>query len=103
MRAAVVRKIGGPEAVEVLEVPLPEPGPFEVRVKVAAAALNPADAAVWGGFFGPLDELEYTGLGLDAAGTIDAVGTGVLLDVGTSVIVFHSPYCGPPRPRPSTW
>jgi Zn-dependent alcohol dehydrogenase len=50
-----------------------------------------------------LDELEYTGLGLDAAGTIDAVGTGVLLDVGTSVIVFHSPYCGPPRPRPSTW
>jgi NADPH2:quinone reductase len=97
MRAAVVRKIGGPEAVEVLEVPLPEPGPFEVRVKVAAAALNPADAAVWGGFFGPLDELEYTGLGLDAAGTIDAVGTGVLLDVGTPVIAFHSPVLRPTK------
>ncbi|MFJ4782325.1 zinc-binding dehydrogenase [Streptomyces sp. NPDC088794] len=90
MRAAVVRKIGGPEAVEVVEVPLPEPGPFEVRVKVAAAALNPADAAVWGGFFGPLEEVEYVGLGLDAAGTIDAVGTGVLLEVGTPVIVYDA-------------
>ncbi|MFG2785387.1 zinc-binding dehydrogenase [Streptomyces prunicolor] len=97
MRAAVVRKIGGPEAVEVVEVPLPEPGPFEIRVKVAAAALNPADAAVWGGFFGPLDGLAHTGLGLDAAGTIDAVGTGVLLEVGTPVIVFHSAVLRPTK------
>ena len=97
MRAVVVKKIGGPEAVEVLEVPLPEPGPFEIRVKVAAAALNPADAAVWGGFFGPLDGAEYTGLGLDAAGTIDAVGTGVLLEVGSPVIVFHSAVLRPTK------
>lgn len=97
MRAVVVKKTGGPEAVEVLEVPLPEPGPFEIRVKVAAAALNPADAAVWGGFFGPLDEVEYTGLGLDAAGTVDAVGTGVLLKVGTPVIVFHAPVQRPTK------
>ncbi|MCX4817474.1 NADP-dependent oxidoreductase [Streptomyces sp. NBC_01239] len=90
MRAAVVRKIGGPEDVEIVEVPLPEPGPFEVRIKVAAAALNPADAAVWGGFFGPLDGVEFTGLGLDAAGTIDAVGPGVLLKVGTPVIAFDA-------------
>lgn len=96
MRAAVVKKIGGPEAVEVLEVPLPEPGPFEVRVKVEAAGLNPADAAVWGGFFGPL-EVEYIGLGLDAAGTIDAVGPGVLLEVGTPVIVFHAPVLRPTK------
>ncbi|MEV0737579.1 hypothetical protein AB0I51_16705 [Streptomyces sp. NPDC050549] len=56
MRAALVRKTWGPEVVEVLEVPLPEPGPPEVRVKVAAAALNPADSAVWAGFFGPMPE-----------------------------------------------
>jgi NADPH:quinone reductase-like Zn-dependent oxidoreductase len=90
MRAAVVRKTGGPEAVEVLEVPLPEPGPFDVRIKVAAAALNPADAAVWAGVFGPLTEIEYTGLGLDAAGTVDAVGMGVSLAIGTPVIAFDS-------------
>ncbi|WP_043662792.1 zinc-binding dehydrogenase [Streptomyces xylophagus] len=97
MRAAVVKKIGGPEAVEVVEVPLPEPGPLEVRVKVAAAALNPADAAVWAGFFGPVKDVEYTGLGLDAAGTIDAVGPGVLLKVGTPVIVFDAPVVRPTK------
>jgi len=90
MRAAVVKKVGGPEAVEILEVPLPEPGPFQVRIKVAAAALNPADAAVWAGVFGPLEGMEHAGLGLDAAGTIDAVGLGVLLEVGTPVIAFDS-------------
>jgi NADPH:quinone reductase len=90
MRAAVVRKFGGPEAVEVLEVPLPEPGFFEVRVKVAAAALNPADAAVWSGYLGSLEEGRYAGLGLDAAGTIDAVGPGITMEVGTPVIVFDS-------------
>lgn len=97
MRAAVVRKVGGPEAVEVVEVPLPEPGPLEVRVKVAAAALNPADTAVWAGFFGPLEGVEHTGLGLDAAGTIDAVGPGVLLKVGTPVIVFDAPVLRPTK------
>lgn len=97
MRAVVVKKIGGPEAVEVVEVPLPEPGPLEVRVKVAAAALNPADAAVWAGFFGPVEGVEYTGLGLDAAGTIDAVGPGVLLKVGTPVIVFDAPVVRPTK------
>ena len=90
MRAAVVRKVGGPEAIEILEVPLPEPGPFQVRIKVAAAALNPADAAVWAGRFGPLEEMEHAGLGLDAAGTIDAVGLGALLALGTPVIAFDS-------------
>src|SRR5260370_33818675 len=84
MRAAVVRKVGGPEVIEVLEVPTPEPGPLQVRIKVVAAALNPADAPVWAGFFGPLDGMEHAGLGLDAAGTIEAVGPGVLLEGRTS-------------------
>ena len=92
-----MRKAGGPEAVEVLEVPLPEPGPFEIRVKVAAAALNPADAAVWSGRFAPREEVEYTGLGLEAAGTVDAVGPGVLLKVGTPVIVFDAPVLRPTK------
>ena len=90
MRAAVVRKVGGPEVIEVLEVPTPEPGPLQVRIKVVAAALNPADAAVWAGFFGSLEGMEHAGLGLDAAGTIDAVGPGVLLEVGTAVIAFDA-------------
>jgi len=97
MRAAVVRKIGGPEAVEILEVPLPEPGPLEVRIKVAAAALNPADAGVWSGVFKPLDGAEYSGLGLDAAGTIDAVGAAVSMEIGTPVIAFDSAVLRPTK------
>jgi NADPH:quinone reductase-like Zn-dependent oxidoreductase len=97
MRAAVVRKSGGPEAVEILEVPLPEPGPLEVRIKVAAAALNPADAGVWSGVFKPQEGVEYSGLGLDAAGTIDAVGVAVSLKVGTPVIAFDAPVLRPTK------
>jgi NADPH:quinone reductase-like Zn-dependent oxidoreductase len=97
MRAAVVRKIGGPEVVEVLDVPIPEPGPLEVRIKVAAAALNPADAGVWSGVFKPLTEVEYTGLGLEAAGTVDAVGVGISLTVGTPVIAFDAPVLRPTK------
>ena len=97
MRAAVVKTFGGPEAVEVLEVPLPEPGPLEVRIKVAAAALNPADTVVRAGVFRPLEEVEYTGLGFDAAGTVDAVGPGVPLKVGTPVIAFDAPLLRPTK------
>ena len=104
MRAVVVRKVGGPEVVEVLEVPSPEPGPLQVRIKVVAAALNPADAAVWAGFFGSLEGMEHAGLGLDAAGTIEAVGPGVLLEVGTAVIAFDAAVLRPTKARPnSSW
>jgi NADPH:quinone reductase-like Zn-dependent oxidoreductase len=97
MRAAVVKKVGGPEAIEILEVALPEPGPLQVRIKVAAAAVNPADAAMWAGFFGPLQGMEHAGLGLEAAGTIDAVGPGVLLEVGTAVIAFDAAVLRPTK------
>jgi NADPH:quinone reductase-like Zn-dependent oxidoreductase len=97
MLAAVVRKVGGPDVVEVLEVDLPEPGPLQVRIKVAAAALNPADAAVWAGFFGSLEGMEHAGLGLDAAGTIDAVGPGVLLGIGAPVIAFDAAVLRPTK------
>ncbi len=97
MRAAVVKKFGGSEAVEVLEVPLPEPGPLEARIEVAAAALHPADTVVRAGVFRPLEEVEYTGLDFDAAGTLDAVGPGVPLKVGTQVIAFDAPLLRPTK------
>ncbi len=97
MRAAVVKKFGGPEVVEVLEVPLPEPGRLEVRIKVAAAALNPADIAVRSGNFRPSEEVEYIGLGFEAAGTVDAVGPGVAPLAGTPVIAFDAPLLRPTK------
>jgi NADPH:quinone reductase-like Zn-dependent oxidoreductase len=87
-RAAVVRTPGGPDSIEIVDVPVIEPGSGEVRVAIAAAAVNPVDLGVAGGFFhtmGLINQPEHTGLGWDFAGTIVAAGPGVDLAVGTRV------------------
>lgn len=87
-RTAVVRTPGGPESIEIIEVPAVEPGPGEVLVRIAAAAVNPVDLAVAGGFFhgrGLINQPEHTGLGWDLAGVVAASGPGVDLAVGTEV------------------
>src|SRR3954462_10061113 len=87
-RTAVVRTPGGPESIEVIEVPVVEPGPGEVRVRIAAAAVNPVDLGVAGGSFhgmGLINHPEHTGLGWDFAGTVVASGPGVDLATGTEV------------------
>ena len=78
MRAAVVTAFGGPEAVEVVETEVPEPGARQIRIKVAAAALNPVDAGVRAGVFGGAGK--RLGLGWDVAGTVDAVGVAAGVD-----------------------
>ena len=73
MRAAVLTQQGGREAISVQEMPIPEPGPGEVRLRVAACALNWLDVAVRrGGGFGraPLPLI----MGSDFAGTVETVG-----------------------------
>ena len=50
-RTAVVRTPGGPDSIEIIDVPLVEPGPGQVRVEIAAAAVNPVDLAVADGLF----------------------------------------------------
>ncbi|WP_041840821.1 NADP-dependent oxidoreductase [Actinoplanes friuliensis] len=80
MRAVVVTKFGGPEVLQVIEVPTPEPGPGEVLVKVAGASVNNADVMVRTGInvqYGATGAREQFGLGTDVAGTVAAVGEGV--------------------------
>jgi NADPH:quinone reductase-like Zn-dependent oxidoreductase len=87
-RTAVVRTPGGPESIEVIEVPVVEPGPGEIRVRIAAVSVNPVDLGVAEGFFhgmGLINQPERTGLGWDFAGTVVATGPGVDLAVGTEV------------------
>jgi NADPH:quinone reductase-like Zn-dependent oxidoreductase len=89
MRAVVIREFGGPEVLELVEAPLPEPGPGQLRVRVAAAGVNPADLATRAGLLGrrELGDGEQLGLGWDVAGTVDAVGTGVRgVAEGTAVV-----------------
>ena len=87
-RTAIVRTPSGPESIEVIDVPVVEPGPGEVLVRIAAASVNPVDLGVAEGFFhgmGLINQPEHTGLGWDFAGTVAASGPGVELAVGTEV------------------
>ncbi|AIR99812.1 zinc-binding dehydrogenase [Streptomyces glaucescens] len=87
MRAVVVERFGGPEAVEVVETEVPEPGARQVRIKVAAAALNPVDAGVRAGVFGGAGQ--RIGLGWDVAGTVDAAGAAAAWNAGDEVVALH--------------
>ncbi|WP_326949698.1 NADP-dependent oxidoreductase [Amycolatopsis sp. NBC_01307] len=89
MRAMVVRRFGGPEVLEPVDVPAPVPGPGQVRIRVAAAAVNPVDAATRSGLLteaGIIPPRDVLGLGWDVAGQVDAVGAGAGFRVGDAVI-----------------
>jgi len=75
MKALCLQIYGEPTAVlKVVETALPEPGAGEIRVRVKACGLNPADWALCRGFF-PLPPPR--GIGLDVSGIVDAIGDGV--------------------------
>jgi NADPH:quinone reductase-like Zn-dependent oxidoreductase len=77
MRAVFITRRGGPEVLEVREVPDPDPGPGEVRVHVRAAGLNFADVMARMGLYPDAPKLPAV-VGYEVAGTVDAVGLGVL-------------------------
>ncbi|HEU4404433.1 MAG TPA: medium chain dehydrogenase/reductase family protein [Polyangiaceae bacterium] len=72
----IVRRLGGPEGVEVVEGPLPEPGPGEVRIAVEAAGVSQADVTIREGMYPEGAKLPF-GLGYDLVGRVDALGPGV--------------------------
>lgn len=89
MRAVVVRGFGGPEALMTVDAELPEPGPGQVRIAVAAAGVNPVDLAVREGTLlriGFTAPREQFGVGWDVAGVVDAVGEHAGFAVGDRVI-----------------
>ena len=77
MRALVVEALGPDfSGTGLKELPLPEPGPGEVRVAVKAASLNFPDLLMTEGKYQLKPELPFT-LGMELAGVIDAVGDAV--------------------------
>lgn len=76
MEAAVVVRHGGPETLEMRRVPVPQPQPGWLRVKVQACALNMLDVFVRRGMPGVHLELPHVPGG-DVVGTVDALGAGV--------------------------
>ncbi|MGC4879877.1 NADP-dependent oxidoreductase [Micromonospora sp. DT43] len=90
MRAVIVRRFGGPEVLEIADLPVPEPGVGQLRVRVAAAAVNRIDLSTRSGALsaaGLLPPLPVVALGWDVAGEVDAVGPSVRrFAVGEKVI-----------------
>jgi len=88
MKAATVRRYGGPDVITLEDLPQPEPKPGEVRVRVTAAGVTTADARLRANDaprgFGLILRL-ITGVirprnpvpGMEFAGVVDATGTGV--------------------------
>ncbi len=78
MRAVIQHRWGGPEVLQVEQVPRPEPLPTEVRVRVHAAGVNPVDwkTRAGGGMAALLGEPPVV-LGWDVSGVVDEVGFGV--------------------------
>src|SRR5579859_3654790 len=80
--AVVMTGYGPPEVLKWAEVPLPEPGQGQIRIKVRAAGISPTDLALRAGYLKAVPLPPGAVLGFEAAGTVDAVGPGV---TGTSV------------------
>lgn len=76
MKAIVVERLGPPDVMELRELPVPQPGPGEVRLKVEAVGINFADVVAVAGEYLTRTRLPYTP-GMEFAGTVDALGEGV--------------------------
>jgi NADPH:quinone reductase len=74
MRAVGITRFGGPEVLEIVELPVPEPGEGEVRIKVAAGTVNPTDTGLRAGWRVPDDLPPPYVPGMELAGVVDAVG-----------------------------
>jgi NADPH:quinone reductase len=83
MKAIEIRQTGAPEVMQVRELPIPEPQLGQVLIRVAASGVNFIDLYVREGRYG--NQTPFTP-GQEAAGTIVAVGPGVVdLEVGERV------------------
>ncbi|WP_135851063.1 quinone oxidoreductase family protein [Halorussus salinus] len=87
MKRVEVTEFGSSDALEVTDAETPEPGPGEVRIAVEAAGVNFADIMQRRGHYVGGPEPTYVP-GMEAAGTIDAVGEGVEREEGERVVAM---------------
>src|SRR6201996_610053 len=84
MKAARFSRFGGPDVLELVDLPDPHPGPGQVRIAVRAAGVNASDWKKRQGLMDP--DLPQT-LGYEASGIVDELGEGVA-DVAVGDRVF---------------
>lgn len=94
MRAVVIPEYGGPEVLQVRDVPDPRPGPDEILVRVAHTACNRADTLQRMGGYPDPSRREFEIPGLEFAGTVAAVGERVTAwSIGDRVMGIESGAC----------
>jgi NADPH:quinone reductase len=76
MKAIVIHQFGGPEVMQLEDVPAPVAGPGQVLIRVAAVGVNPVDTYIRSGAYARKPSLPYTP-GTDIGGTVAAIGAGV--------------------------
>ncbi len=94
MKAVVFEKFGEPaEVLTVRDVPIPEPGRGQVRVRMIASPINPSDLLVTRGLYGVLPKLPATP-GFEGVGVVDRIGPGLnplgRIVLGKRVVVINS-------------
>lgn len=80
MRAVAVEAFGGSDALRILDLAVPEPGPGEVRVRLERAGVNYIDVYMRSGVYKKSDTYKTVlplQLGMEGGGTVDALGEGV--------------------------
>ncbi|HZT08398.1 MAG TPA: NADP-dependent oxidoreductase [Chloroflexota bacterium] len=93
MRAVTFARFGGPEVLQVSELPERAPGPNQVRVRVAAATVNPTDLSFRSG----RQAAQVTGIdppyipGMELAGVVEMVGPGSTWQPGDRVLAIVIP------------
>jgi NADPH:quinone reductase-like Zn-dependent oxidoreductase len=88
MKAVRFSQFGGPEVLQIVDLPDPHPGPGQVRVAVRAAGVNPSD---WKKRKGLMDRELPQAMGYEAAGVVDELGPGVTdVAVGDRVFGFSA-------------
>jgi NADPH:quinone reductase-like Zn-dependent oxidoreductase len=88
MKAVRFGRFGGPEVLEIVDLPDPHAGPGQVRIAVHAAGVNPSD---WKKRKGLMDQDLPQTLGYEAAGVVDELGDGVLdVPLGGRVFGFSA-------------
>jgi len=75
MKAVVITRFGGPEVLEIRDVPTPQPGPDEVLVRVRSTALNRADLLQRAGGYAAPPGAPQNISGLEFAGEVAELGT----------------------------
>src|ERR1700722_20439768 len=75
-RAVMLPRPGGPEVLQIVDLPIETPGPGQLRVRVRAAGVGATDLNVLSGHYAFAPKIPFVP-GYEVAGVVDAVGAGV--------------------------